>query len=321
MTGISAVSLFAGVGGFDLALERAGVSVAAAAEIEPDCRSVLGRHFPRTALFPDVTKVTGDQLRAAGFDPRRGIVTAGFPCQDISVAGRRAGLAGARSGLFWHVVRLADELRPRWLLVENSTGLLSSNSGRDMGTVVGALADLGYGVCWRVLDAAFFGVAQHRERVFIVGCAGDGATSVEVLLEPEGGGRDPAASGAARAGDPGRGTGSARGHRRGGGQVTVVSTLQGGGRRGHRIDAEGAAGGQLIPMPGGGVRRFTPLECERLQGFPDDWTRWTADGREQSDSARYRQIGNAVAVPVAEWIGRRITAADATLARTLGSVA
>jgi DNA (cytosine-5)-methyltransferase 1 len=320
VTGISAVSLFAGVGGFDLALERAGVRVAAAAEIEPDCSSVLARHFPRTALFPDVTKVTGDQLRAAGFDPLRGIVTAGFPCQDISVAGRRAGLAGARSGLFWHVVRLADELRPRWLLVENTPGLLSSNGGRDMGTVVGALADLGYGICWRVLDAEFLGLAQRRARVFIVGCAGDGAAPVEVLLEPEGGGRDPAAGGAAQAGAPGRAAGSARGHRRGGGPVTVVSTLQGGGRRGHRIDAEGAAGGHLV-LAAGRARRLTPLECERLQGFPDDWTRWTADGREQSDSARYRQIGNAVAVPVAEWIGRRIAAADAASARTLGGAA
>lgn len=313
MTGLTAVSLFAGIGGFDLALERGGVQVAAAVEIDPACRSVLRRHFPQTTVLNDVTEVTGDQLRAAGFDPRHGILAGGWPCQGNSRSGLRKGLDDPRSGLWRHNVRLLGETRPRWFIGENVPHLLAVNDGRDFHSVLSDLDELGYGVAWRVLDASRFGLAQRRERLYLVGCLGDGAAPAEVLLEPDGGEGRPAAGGAARAGDPGRGAGGARGDRRGGGQVTVVSTLQGGGRRGYRIDAEGAAGGQLVPVDDAGtpaVRRLTPLEWERLQGFPDDWTRRGADGREQSDSERYRQAGNAVPVPVAEWLTRRVTWAD-----------
>ena len=431
---LTAVSLFAGIGGFDEALRRCGVHVTAAVEIDPDCRSVLGRHFPQTTLFNDVTEVTGDQLRATGFVPEQGIITAGWPCQGNSVAGRRGGMADPRSGLWRHVVRLLAETRPRWFIGENVPGLLSINNGRDFGTVIADLDELGYGVAWRVLDAQWFGVPQRRRRVFIAGCLGDPAGSVEVLLEPESGAGHSAARGAARpdlAGTLGGRAGGSRttdldGH---GAYVTVgtlgtsgpgggwrigadeaaagqlVTTLQGGGRRGHRVDAEGAAGGHLVvgtarqtnTGPGGhdagnfqynrpwswpphrvrrradhlggeprhrtrshrrrrgsqwrsrtdahprtphdrtplislavagdfstgenvaqtvrgahgqpgcvtaglAVRRLTPTECERLMGLPDGWTSG------QSDSARYRQLGNSVAVPVIEWIGHRIIA-------------
>lgn len=537
MNDLTAVSLFAGIGGIDRALELAGVKVTAAVEIDPDCRAVLASHFPQTALFNDVTEVTGGQLRATGFVPEHGIIAGGFPCQGLSLAGRRKGLADARSGLFWHVMRLADELRPRWLLLENVPGLLSSvcpcpgdgacvagrravacgewRGDRDarewfpdvphnvsggacpggcmaahggaMGTVLGALGERGYGFAYRVLDAQFFGVPQRRRRVFIAGCLGDRAAPVEVLLEPEGGGGHPPAGRETRPGTAGSPSWGA------------VSSLQGGGRRGHRIDAEGAAGGHLVTgtltagsladyddntaraghmiahaltareakgpdsdatsgfiavpvaptlrshprprsadpgnvvpvalrgrdsggqieagepgdpaftvrTPGGGssypmiattltagtasgesvnapgrrreddanliahaltaegsdasedgtgrgtplavvavsenqrgeltetryshqlttgggkpgqgypavrqesaVRRLSPMECERLQGFPDRWTLHRADGTEQSDSARYRQLGNSVAVPCAAWITRRIVMAE-----------
>ena len=182
MVGLTAVSLFAGVGGFDLALERAGVPVVAAVEIDKQASGVLAHQFPNTKLFGDIQEVSGDDLRGAGFVPKRGIITGGFPCQDLSVAGKRAGLAGKRSGLFWEIVRLIDDLHPRWLILENVPGLLSSNGGRDMGTVIGTLAELGYGVGYRVLDAQFFGVPQRRRRVFIVGCLGDnGRASAEIL--------------------------------------------------------------------------------------------------------------------------------------------
>ena len=184
---LTAVSLFAGVGGFDLVLERAGVKVVAAVEIDKNARGVLAHRFPDTALFGDVTEVTSEQLRAAGFDPANGIITGGFPCQDLSVAGKRAGLDGERSGLFWEIIRLARELKPKWLILENVPGLLSSNGGRDMGIVITALADLGYGISYRVLDAQHFGVPQRRRRIFIVGCLGDsGRTSAEVLALSEG---------------------------------------------------------------------------------------------------------------------------------------
>jgi DNA (cytosine-5)-methyltransferase 1 len=389
-TGLTAVSLFAGIGGFDLALKRAGVTMRALVEIDAACRGVLALHYPETRQFTDVTEVTSGQLRAAGFVPGRGILAGGWPCQDLSIAGMRAGLGGARSGLFWEIVRLAGELLPRWLVLENVPGLLSAacpcpgdgtcirtgradrcgrwvkrhgqqtwqpavihtpdggacpggcmpSHGGAMGTVVGALEQLGYGLAWRVLDAQHFGLAQQRERLFFVGCLGDGAAPAEVLFDPESSGGDSPPRGKAwediaatlgsRIGGARTtdlvstlaGTGPGGGWRCGADEAAagqlVVSTIQGGGRRGHRIDAEGAAGGHLIAAPAG-VRRLTPRERERLQGFPDDWTRWRLQGGrrvEQSDSARDRQTGNAVAVPVVEWIGRRLAAAGATLTRT-----
>lgn len=179
---MTAVSLFAGVGGFDLALERNGVKVVASVEIDKKASAVLAKHFPNSTLFGDITEVTGEQLIAAGFDPRNGIITGGFPCQDLSVAGKRAGLAGKRSGLFWEICRLLDETGAENFILENVPGLLSSNNGADMATVVEALVERGYSIAWRVLDAQYFGVPQRRRRVFIVGCLGTGGGAPEQIL-------------------------------------------------------------------------------------------------------------------------------------------
>jgi DNA (cytosine-5)-methyltransferase 1 len=389
----TAVSLFAGVGGIDLALERAGVDVVAAVEIDDAARGVLADRFPKTRLFRDVTEVTGDDLRRAGFVPERGVVAAGWPCQGNSVAGRRGGMADPRSGLWRHVVRLLAETRARWFLGENVPGLLSVNDGDDFGVVVHDLGTLGYGGASRVLDAQFFGVPQRRRRVFFVGCLGDQRRPVEVLAEPEGGGGNPPAGRAAGQGVAAtltRGTSgsgvSAPGRRqeddinlvvsvaenqrgeivtagvtqalnRGGGKpgqgyplamvvqpvalrgredgaelelsevgspAHALRTPAGGsshgmvavsatGDRSHTLTAEGHDASDRGPSPSAVfiatetvVRRLTPLECERLQGFPDNWTA-TSNGKPQADSARYRQMGNAVAVPCVEWIARRMT--------------
>ena len=179
---MKAVSLFAGVGGFDLALERNGIEVVASVEIDKKAQNVLRRHFPNATIFGDITEVTGEQLINAGFTPHDGIITGGFPCQDLSVAGKRAGLAGKRSGLFWEICRLLDETRAQNFILENVYGLLSSNQGRDMAAVIEALVKRGYRVGWRVLDAQYFGVPQRRRRVFIVGCLGDSGRSPEEIL-------------------------------------------------------------------------------------------------------------------------------------------
>ncbi|MFI7448149.1 DNA cytosine methyltransferase [Nonomuraea sp. NPDC049714] len=375
MTDLTAVSLFAGIGGFDLALQRAGVKVVAAVEIDPAARSVLARRFPDVTLFEDVREVTGDQLRAAGFVPERGILTGGFPCQDLSVAGRRRGMGeGTRSGLYWEIDRLLADLRPAWVVLENVPGLLSAvcpcpgtgqhdgcaephqlaggscpggcmrAHGGAMGLVLGSLGDRGYGFAYRVLDAQYHGVPQQRRRVIIVGRAGaDARGPVQVLLEPEGGAGNPT---------PGRASGQVVA------ALTANSVGGGGGpddnaaQAGHLIattvkarDAKGPdsdatstllpvriaaappmafnpqTGGDMRlgygPTPtaltttqatavqiGWAVRQLTPLERERLQGFPDGWTAG------QSDAARCRQTGNAVAVPVVEQVARHIVAVD-----------
>ena len=184
---LTGVSLFAGVGGFDLAMERNAIKVVASVEIDKHCRDVLALHFPNSKQFNDVTQVKGSDLIGAGFDPRNGIITGGFPCQDLSVAGKRAGLSGERSGLFWEIARLVEETQSEFFLIENVPGLLSSNKGKDFGIVIGTMGDLGYTCAWRVLDAQYFGVPQRRKRVFIVGRRTTDPRSVtEILFKSEG---------------------------------------------------------------------------------------------------------------------------------------
>ena len=187
MSKLTGVSLFAGVGGFDLAMERNGVDVVANVEIDKQCQKVLAKHFPNAKQFSDITDVKGSDLIGAGFKPERGIITGGFPCQDLSVAGKRRGLAGERSGLFWEIARLIEETKTEWFILENVPGLLTSNKGADFGVVVGTMADIGYSLSWRVLDAQHFGVPQRRRRVFILGRrTGDGLSAAEVLFKSEG---------------------------------------------------------------------------------------------------------------------------------------
>lgn len=364
MTDLTAVDLFAGVGGFHLALQGAGVEVAATAEIDDLARGVLAHRFPNMTHMTDVCEVTGDRLRAAGFVPERGILTAGWPCTDLSIAGRRAGLAGERSSLFWEVVRLLDETRSRFFVLENVPGLLSSNGGRDMGAVVGALVERGYGIAWRVLDSQFFGTAQRRRRLVFVGHLGDdGRASAEVLALAQGLRGDSDEIDAARSHDASSlGTRVARdgltargveeGERIAGAGTGIVGTVSSkwakgtGGPSGDEVynivvktfvkgrraqsaehpetwreddisptlnlfdnNSESRATVIITDPP----RRLTPLECERLQGFPDDWTRERVDFKtgavvQQSDSARYKQMGNAVAVPVFNWVIGRLVA-------------
>jgi DNA (cytosine-5)-methyltransferase 1 len=359
---ITGVSLFAGVGGFDLAMQRVGIDVVASVEIDRHAQRVLQRHFPMMSLHSDIEQVTGEQLRADGFDPSDGIVTGGFPCQDLSTAGARRGLAGNRSGLFWQIIRLADELEPKWLILENVPGLLSSNGGRDMGIVIRSLEKRGYGVCWRVLDAQHFGVAQRRRRLFFVCCLGDHRRPVEILFEPESGIRDSAPRRKTKQETPRSiKTGTYRKVKRAQSiddyeswelddKVNTLNSFDLGDTRTTQIFASSSfssyhsgfgtlranddghekivtgfsyyqstpnISGQISPTIGqisqavtfrpnvsnefgGIVRRLTPKECERLQGFPDDWTSGQTDGQ------RYKQMGNAVAVPVVEWILRRL---------------
>jgi DNA (cytosine-5)-methyltransferase 1 len=195
---ITGVSLFAGVGGFDLAMQRQGVKVVASVEIDKKCNEVLAKHFPDAKQFDDVTTVKGSDLIGAGFNPSKGIIAGGFPCQDLSVAGKRAGLAGARSGLFWEAARIVEEAQSEYFILENVPGLLSSNKGADFGVVLGTMADLGYSVGWRVLDAQYFGVPQRRKRVFIVGRRSTSDGIAEILFKSKGLRRDSSPSKQAR---------------------------------------------------------------------------------------------------------------------------
>lgn len=166
------VSLFAGVGGFDLGLTRSGHQCAGQVEIDKHARSVLDLQFPEIPKHNDVTTAI-DWADEIGLTGNIDLVCGGFPCQDLSVAGKRAGLSGARSGLFYDALRFAAHTKAETIILENVPGLLTSNQGRDFGAVLTALAESGYSnIEWRVLDSQFFGVPQRRRRVFIVASVG-----------------------------------------------------------------------------------------------------------------------------------------------------
>ena len=166
------VSLFAGVGGFDLGLERSGHTCVGQVEIDKHAQSVLARHWPDVPKHDDVTTAI-DWADEIGLTGNVDLVAGGFPCQDLSVAGKRAGLDGKRSGLFYDALAFAKAVKAKTILLENVPGLLSSNQGRDFGVLLTELADAGYSnIEWRILNSQFFGVAQRRRRVFIVASVG-----------------------------------------------------------------------------------------------------------------------------------------------------
>lgn len=351
MTNLTAVSLFAGIGGFDLALESNGVNVVAQVEIDKWAQEVLKKRFPSSKIFKDVSQVTGKELIDAGFNPTNGVITGGFPCQDLSVAGRRAGLAGERSGLFWEIARLLEETQSKYFILENVPGLLSSQRGRDMGIVITTLVELGYSVGWRVLDAQYFGVPQRRRRVFIIGSLGDKRGPTEILFEREGvrgitkknEGKTSTDSRVLREtsgtlgsenltvfhphmqdgirvqGNTSNTLTAAAGT--GGNNTLMVAHSMHGGMIGRKLENGPSGSGfkdnneSSYTLPASSqsihgvatkeiIRRFTPVEYERLQGFPDNWT----EG--QADTHRYKQLGNAVAVPVVNWIIKRLVDYD-----------
>ena len=166
------VSLFAGVGGFDLGLETSGHICVGQVEIDKNARKILERHWPNVPKHDDVTTAK-EWANAIGLRGNVDLVVGGFPCQDLSVAGKRAGLAGKRSGLFFDALAFAESVEAKTIILENVPGLLSSNQGRDFGQLLTELADAGFSnIEWRVLDSQFFGVAQRRRRVFIVASLG-----------------------------------------------------------------------------------------------------------------------------------------------------
>ncbi len=282
-------SLFSGIGGIDLAFEQAGFTVAWQVEIDRAANKILAKHWPHVPRYGDIQDVAPEDLTPVD------VIAFGSPCTDLSVAGKRAGLKGAQSGLFYEAIRIIQGIRPSLALWENVPGAFSSNAGRDFGAVLTAFRDSGIRECaWRVLDAQYFGVAQRRRRVFLVAdFSGERAT--QILFEPESVSGDsspcpPAASISSSLVSSGAGKKC----------PDVSRTLLAKGNRSldHTLES------YIIQK--NSIRCFMPIETERLQGLPDDWTRWDADGSELSDSARYRLIGNSVAVPVVRWIAERM---------------
>ena len=370
------VSTFSGIEAATVAWAPLGWVPVCFSEIDPFPSAVLEERFPSVPNLGDITKIDWSDL--SGFVD---VVVGGSPCQSFSITGNREGLSG-ESGLMWEYVRAVQEIRPEWLVWENVPGALSSSHGEDFRCLLESLDALGYGLAWRVLDAQFFGVAQRRERVFLVGRLGDPDGPCEVLFERGGMPWDSPSSREKRqelaAGAGGgaeapvvqlRGNATDRDTSQNGqwacgpdenGAYTLNSTDVNGvpafavlpfnttqitskenGSRPRYGDpchplcatdhapaicmADAAANAAIdrdlagtlkannnnppIVSSSCSVRRLTPRECERLQGFPDDWTLIPYRGKpaeECPDTPRYKALGNSMAVPVMRWVGKRI---------------
>jgi DNA (cytosine-5)-methyltransferase 1 len=373
------LSVCSGIEAATVAWHPLGWQPIAFSEVDAFPSAVLAHHYPSVPNLGDMTQF--QEWPDAVVD----VLVGGTPCQSFSVAGRRKGLGDPRGNLMLTFGAIAQRYRPQWLVWENVPGVLSSNGGRDFGTFLGMLGELGYGFAYRILDAQFFGVAQRRRRVFVVGCAGSWQRAAAVLFERESLRGNPPPRREARkdaagsthdgivgslcadthsgaysgqdaytgrliahalrveafaASEDGTGRGTPlvpvtfqpRIGRNGRGYSEDVIHALNGSDAGATSDmrpcvafpanlsgTQCAAAENLAPSMGAKnptavanamhVRRLTPRECERLQGFPDDYTLIPYRNKPAAqcpDGPRYKALGNSMAVPCMRWIGERI---------------
>lgn len=175
------LDVFAGLGGFSLGLERTGgFETVAFCEVDRFASKVLNRHWPNVPVFGDVRELTGEVLDAEEITVD--VITGGFPCQDISIAGKQEGIGGERSGLWGELHRLIREIRPRYAIVENVSALIVGNSGQWFGRVLGDLAEIGFDAEWHCIPASYLGAPHRRDRVWIVASPAGGQKR-EVLAD------------------------------------------------------------------------------------------------------------------------------------------
>lgn len=325
-------SSFTGVGGFELGISKAQPNARSVgfSESDPWASDVLRFHYPTIKNYGDIKQI--DWKRVPNFD----LLVGGSPCQDFSVAGKRAGLKGTRSSLFTEYLRALGIKKPRHFVWENVRGALSSNGGRDFAAILMAFSEAGYSVTWQVLNAKDFGVPQNRERVFIIGTRGQGGREIffeagtaknnlEEITEkspdaqrvyaPEGIGRTLKGLGG------GQGAKSMliqtpRGKNKGGLKPECPSISKSSFEHNNHIAKTIRVGGGGSPYGSkqnwdsykieGRIRRLTPRECERLMSWPDDWTmlgtRTDGETYALSDNQRYKMCGNGVVSKVVEQI-------------------
>jgi len=275
--------LFAGVGGIELGLSRSGFEAKLLCEFDPAAQAVLAARFPDTNIESDIR-----ELKRLPKD--LDLVTAGFPCQDLSQAGKTRGIEGERSGLVAEVFRLLRKTEVPTLLIENVSFMLQLDQGRAMQFVVNNLNELGYRWAYRVLDSQAFGLPQRRQRVFLLASKVIDPTAV---LFAEDVGEQPVRLRTNEA----CGFYWTEGERGLGWAVDAVPTLKGG-------SSVGIPSPPAIWMPTGEIVTPEIRDVERMQGFPVDWTKPAATVARET--IRWKQAGNAVSVPVAAWIGNRL---------------
>ena len=360
------LSVCAGIEAASVAWHHMGWEPVAFSEIEKFPSAVLAHHYPNVPNWGDMTKYK--EWPNANID----VLVGGTPCQSFSVAGLREGLADPRGNLMLTYLGIAQKYRPEWLVWENVPGVLSSNGGQDFASLLRGMAELGYGFAFRILDAQYFGVAQRRRRVFVVGNARSWQRAAAVLFERHSLSGDSAPRRKKRKEVSGTLTARTNISRDSPEHLVpdTVGTLCDGAHMGGGLNGQDAYSGRIIPvelpvsfsatmsivqtsndlsstlqaknpiavafscsevgptMGSSGppysrtgnervesdalavqnmqVRRLTPRECERLQGFPDDYTLIPYRNKPAADGPRYKALGNSMAVPVMRWIGERV---------------
>jgi len=280
------LDLFSGIGGFTLGIGGKGECIGFS-EVDRYATKIYEKHFPDHKNYGDITKI--DERTLPDFD----LLVGGFPCQSFSIAGKRGGFEDTRGTLFFDIARILRVKKPRLFCLENVKGLLSHDNGQTFKTIISTLDELGYDVQWQVLNSKNFGVPQNRERVFIVGHL-RGTSRPEVFPFGENGELSTERQGQVSP------TITQRYYKQGQSDPYIVSEEPESGEQGlpqERIESDNtdSRGGQAHTA-NLRIRRLTPLECERLQGFPDNWTAGV------SDTQRYKCCGNAVTVNVIEAI-------------------
>lgn len=281
---LKVAGLFAGIGGLELGLSHAGHTTQLLCEIDEPAGNVLATRFPDVSeVIPDVRDVSD----LAGAD----LLTAGFPCQDLSQAGRTAGITGEQSGLVGEVFRLLKKDGPRWLLLENVPFMLQLERGKAMTYLTESLGKLGYQWAYRVVDTRSFGLPQRRQRVLLLASREEDPRPV-LFGEDAGAPEEPPPDG-----EP-CGFYWTEGVRGLGLAVNAIPTLKGG-------STVGIPSPPAIWVPGHGAGLPDIRDAERLQGFTPDWT-LPAQSDGTRNGPRWRLVGNAVSVPVAAWLGERL---------------
>jgi len=301
------LDLFSGYGGFTIPARKYNIETIGFSEIDKYACSVLNYHYPNIKNYGDITKIKAEDL------PTVDIITGGSPCQDLSVAGKGAGLNGERSGLFFHFIRLIKEKQPTYFVWENVKGALSSQGGWDFARVQIEMEQAGYDVWWQVLNAKDFGVPQNRERIFAIGIRkGSGR---EILFEQRESRQNPKQI-----------IKGSQGSRVYDDSIAVSQKALGGGRsqilvskkrrKEYSLQEQSPAltshyrgfpdgDGRPAILKDMRIRRLTPIEAERLMGLEDNWTaKGIIDGKEVdiSDTQRYKMCGNGVVVNVVDYV-------------------
>ena len=285
-------SFFAGIGGFDVAFENQGFSTIMLCETNPFCNQILSRHWPNVQKLFDINLITEDEI------PDSEVWCGGFPCQDISVArgaSERLGLKGNRSGLFYRFAELIECRMPEVVIIENVAGLFTSNKGRDFGVILQTLSSLGYCVAWRLLNSRYFGVPQSRTRVYLCCWKNNPIKALNVMFDQLGAVKpsNERIDFITEDSKPNEYP-----------KVPKVAYCLAASSGRHT----GTDWSRTYVVCENGVRRLSPVESERLQGFPDNWTSPSEEtiNDENINTLRYTAIGNAVTVPVVEWIAKRV---------------